>query len=90
LSEQLANRIWNLVTDWNQFARDTVGRQIIRVARGSLNETKHFLRRACRRGLLKEADIQGLRPLLEELSPELNAFWQSILREPGATDEDSG
>jgi four helix bundle protein len=52
--------------------------RFVRVARGSLNETKHFLRRAWRRGLLNESDIQALKPLLDELSPKLNAFLKSI------------
>ena len=48
------------------------------IARGSLNETKHWLRRAFKRDLLKEADVQKLKPILDELSPKLNAYINSI------------
>jgi four helix bundle protein len=47
-------------------------------ARGSLNETKHWLRRAYRRRLLSPSDIEKLRPLVDELSPKLNAYINSI------------
>ena len=30
LSEDLADRIWEVVIGWDKFARDTVGRQIVR------------------------------------------------------------
>ena len=50
----------------------------MRIARGSLNETKHFLRRAYRRKLLKEADVKSLKPLLDELGPKLNSYLKSI------------
>ncbi len=48
------------------------------IARGSLNETKHWLRRAYKRNLLKEDEIQRLRPILDELGPKLNAYIKSI------------
>src|ERR1051325_3565236 len=32
LSERLSDAIWDLVEDWNHFARDTVGKQIVRAA----------------------------------------------------------
>ena len=32
LSEQLANEIWNIVQKWNYFAKDTIGKQIVRSA----------------------------------------------------------
>jgi len=75
LSEKLADEIWHIVEDWDYFAKDTLGKQIvrsadsiganiaegsgrynykdnkrfIRIARGSLNETRHWLRRAYNR-----------------------------------------
>jgi four helix bundle protein len=75
LSEELADTIWDIVVQWDSFAKQTVGKQIVRaadsvganisegtgrgsfqdnrrfvrVARGSLNETQHFLRRAFKR-----------------------------------------
>jgi four helix bundle protein len=106
LVEQIADRIWGLVMEWDFFAKDTVGKQLVRaadsiganiaegdgrgsyaehrrfvrIARGSLNETKHFLRRAFRRRLLKPGDIKALKPLLDELGPKLNNFLKSIGR----------
>ncbi|HEX6126787.1 MAG TPA: four helix bundle protein [Pyrinomonadaceae bacterium] len=47
-------------------------------ARGSLYETKHWLRRAYKRKLLSEAEVEKLRPLIDELSPKLNAYISSI------------
>jgi four helix bundle protein len=53
-------------------------RRFTRIARGSLNETKHWLRRAFRRGLLTEQQIGKLKPMLDELGPRLNAYLKSI------------
>jgi four helix bundle protein len=104
LSEKLADEVWTVVTSWEQFAKTTVGRQMVRaadsvganiaegsgrrsfqdnrrfvrMARGSLNETKHWLRRAYRRGLLNTEDIKRIRPIIDELAPKLNAYLQSI------------
>lgn len=78
LSEKLSDQIWNIALEWNNFAKDTVGKQLVkaadsrganvaegsgrgsfvdnrrfvRMARGSLNETQHWLRRAFKRKLL--------------------------------------
>ena len=48
------------------------------IARGSLNETKHWLRRAYKRNLLSENEVTRLKPILDELSPKLNAYIKSI------------
>lgn len=48
------------------------------IARASLNETKHWLRRAFRRALLTEEQINLLKPVLEELPPSLNAYINSL------------
>ena len=32
LAEKLADEIWNIVGGWNQFTKDTVGKQIVRSA----------------------------------------------------------
>jgi four helix bundle protein len=53
-------------------------RRFTRIARGSLNETKHWLRRAYKRKLLTTDQIDQLRPLLDELAPKLNAYLKSI------------
>ena len=57
-------------------------RRFVRIARGSLNETQHFLRRAYKRKLLNDKDIQALRPLVDELAPKLNAYLKSIGKLP--------
>ena len=108
LSETLADEIWTIVMKWNVFARDTVGKQLVRsadsiganiaegtgrgtfvdnrrfvrIARGSLNETQHFLRRAYKRKLLSDKDIGALRPLVDELAPKLNSYLMSIGKMP--------
>jgi four helix bundle protein len=53
-------------------------RRFIRIARGSLYETKHWLRRAYRRKLLEKATVAQLKPILDELAPRLNAYLKSI------------
>ena len=103
-AEQLADEIWDIVLSWDPFAKDTVGKQVvrsadsiganisegagrgiyqdnkrfIRMARGSLNETRHWLRRAVRRQLLTQQQIDTLKPYLNELPPQLNAYLRSI------------
>ena len=109
LSEELADLIWEIALEWEDFAKNTVGKQIVRsadsiganiaegagrgsfqdnrrfikIGRGSLNETKHWLRRAYKRKLLTERQIEKLKPLIDELSPKLNAYLNSI----GATEK---
>ena len=104
LSEKLADKIWNIVINWNFFAKKTVGIQIVkaadsiganiaegsgrgtdpelrrflRISRGSLYETQYWLRRAFRRGLLSEKQVNKLVPLVNELTPRLNAYLTSI------------
>ncbi len=104
LSEQLADQIWDIVVGWEYFAKDTVGKQIVRsadsiganiaegegrgsfqdnrrfcrIARGSLQETQHWLRRAFKRNLLTKEQVEALKPLIEKLSPTLNAYLRSI------------
>jgi four helix bundle protein len=106
LSEELADEIWKIVFRWNMFAKDTVGKQIVRsadsiganiaegtgrhnfldnqrfvkIARGSLNETQHFLRRAFKRELLTPSDVKKLKPLVDNLAPQLNSYLRSIGR----------
>jgi four helix bundle protein len=104
LAEDLSDQIWLIALAWSNFARDTVGKQLVRsadsiganiaegagrgsfqdnrrfvrTARSSLYETKHWLRRAYKRKLLTTAQIDELKPILDELSPRLNAYLQSI------------
>jgi four helix bundle protein len=53
-------------------------RRFIRIARGSLYETRHWLRRAYKRKLLSDEQISRLKPILQDLSPKLNAYLRSI------------
>ena len=53
-------------------------RRFIKIARGSLQETQHWLRRAFKRNLLSADEIERLKPLIEKLSPSLNAYLRSI------------
>ena len=53
-------------------------RRFVKIARGSLYETKFWLRRAYRRKLLTEQEIGDLKPLINELLPTLNAYFRSL------------
>ena len=104
MSESLADEIWAICLGWNNFAKDTVGKQMVRsadsiganiaegegrgsfqdnrrfikIARGSLQETQHWLRRAYKRNLLTKDQIEKLKPLIDKLAPTLNAYLTSI------------
>jgi four helix bundle protein len=54
--------------------------RFLRIARGSLCETQHWLRRAFRRQLLAPEQIESLRSLVDHLAPALNAYLRSIGR----------
>ena len=60
-------------------------RRFIKIARASLYETQHWLRRAYKRGLLKEQEINAIKPLVDELAPKLNAYLKSIGKVPNQT-----
>lgn len=55
-------------------------RRFAKIARGSLYETKHWLRRAYSRDLLDAGQIEQLRSIIDELAPRLNAYIRSIGR----------
>lgn len=100
LAEKIADEIWHIVLKWNEFEKNTLGKQIVcaadsiganiaegrgrynfqdnrrfvRIARGSLNETRHWLRRAYTRQLLTSEDVNKLKPIIDDLSPKLNAY----------------
>jgi four helix bundle protein len=108
LAEKLADEVWGVVAGWDDFAKVTVGRQIvraadsiganiaegsgrgsfqdnrrfIRMARASLNETQHWLRRAYKRTLLTTGQVDDLKPIIGELAPKLNAYLRSIGTNP--------
>lgn len=53
-------------------------RRFLRIARGSLYETQHWLRRSYKRRLLTEKQVNALLPIIRELNPKLNAYIRSI------------
>ena len=55
-------------------------RRFVRIPRGSLYETIHWLRRSYMRKLLTQSELKKLRLLVEELAPTLNAFLRSVDR----------
>lgn len=50
----------------------------MRIARGSLYETRHWLRRSFKRKLLTETEIDSLKVLIDNLGPQLNSYLKSI------------
>ncbi|MFT3870422.1 MAG: four helix bundle protein [Nibricoccus sp.] len=104
MAEELADATWDLIGDWAPFAKETVGKQLVRaadsvganiaegygraspadnqrfvrMARGSLYEVRHFLRRADKRGLVDKTSKQALQKVLSELLPGLNAYLRSL------------
>ena len=57
-------------------------KRFVRIARGSLNETKHWLRRAFKRSLLTSDQIDALKSVMDELAPRLNAYLNSLGKVP--------
>ncbi|MFQ5661600.1 MAG: four helix bundle protein [Gammaproteobacteria bacterium] len=53
-------------------------RRFVRMARASLYETRHWLRRAYKRRLINESQTEKIKPLIEEVGPRLNAYINSI------------
>jgi four helix bundle protein len=53
-------------------------RRFVRISRGSLYETRHWLRRAYKRGPLTAEQVEQLKSLVSNLSPQLNAYLKSI------------
>jgi four helix bundle protein len=53
-------------------------RRFVKMARGSLYETQHWLRRAYCRQLLTQEQLDRLKPIIDELAPRLNAYLNSI------------
>jgi four helix bundle protein len=104
LAEDLADRVWNLVIKWDQFAKSTTGEQLVnssdsvganiaegagrgsprdscrfvRIARGSLLESRFHLRRAYLRNLIPEAEVSAFAPIYDALLPKLNAYHRAI------------
>ena len=56
----------------------TENRRFARIARGSLFEVKHWLRRAYKRKLLTETEVAKFQDLIKELTPKLSAYINAI------------
>lgn len=104
LAEKLADEIWEEAIRWKPFARDTIGRELVRAAdsvganiaeghgrfhyrdeitfdyyaRGSLKETRFWLRRAVARKIITDTIFQRLMTMLDELEPQLNAYINAL------------
>ena len=97
-AEALADRVWQIVTKWQWFAKRTLGRQWVEAtdsvggniaeaggryhpadvrnflynSRGSLRESKFWLRRSHSRNLITERELTELDSEIESLSREIN------------------
>ena len=100
LSEELSNRIWKIVKQWNYFEQVTIGKQLVKAsdsisaniaechgryhfkdkqkfgyyARGSLEETKSWIRKSYVRELITKDQIVEIGECLEEIGPKLNGL----------------
>jgi len=61
-------------------------RRFLRIARGSLLESQHWLRRAFRRNLLTADQTTALQAVMDKLPLKLNAYLKSIGRPRPAAD----
>ncbi len=52
--------------------------RFLKISRGSLYETRHWLRRAYKRKLLKEDQTNDLKKIVDELTPKLNAYIRAV------------
>ncbi|WP_158995747.1 four helix bundle protein [Mucilaginibacter sp. L196] len=104
LSETFSNTIWDLVLSWDYFAKDTIGKQLVRSAdsiganiaegfgryhykenknfcyfsRGSIIETKSWLKKAQTRNLIEDDIYQVLIQQLETIHHKLNIYIKYI------------
>lgn len=104
LSEAFADRVWFMVAKWEYFAKDTLGKQIVRssdsiganiaegfgryhykenknfcyFSRGSVIETKGWLKKANTRSLINDEDYQTLLRELETIHIKLNIYIKFI------------
>ena len=104
LSMDIGEMIWMIVSRWDYFAKDTVGKQLVKsvdsiaanlsegygrfhykenkqfcyYSRGSLYETKTWLKKAHNRGLIIGDDFQSLEKDIEAIAYKLNNYIKSI------------
>ena len=104
LAEKFSDEVWAIVIKWDYFAKDTVGKQMVRSAdsisaniaegygryhykenrnfcyfsRGSIIETKGWLKKSKNRDLLSESDVGNLFETLQTIHIKLNAYLKFI------------
>src|ERR1700750_895282 len=109
LAESFSDEIWILVSEWDYFAKDTIGKQIVRAAdsisaniaegygryhykenknfcyfsRGSIIETKGWLKKARNRKLISEEQFELLFNQLQTIHIKLNAYIKFIGKSGG-------
>jgi four helix bundle protein len=111
LTESFSNEIWFIVNEWDYFAKDSVGKQMVRSAdsiganiaegygryrykenknfcyfsRGSIIETKDWLKKANARKLLNEEQFNVLFEKLQTIHLKLNSYLKFIGKSNGDT-----
>ena len=104
LSMEIGDKVWNIVISWDYFARDTIGKQLVRAAdsvasnlsegfgryhyreninfcyysRGSLFETKTWIKKAYNRELIDKNNFQSLIEQLDDIGVKLNNYVKTI------------
>ena len=104
LAMNVGEKVWDIVSKWDYFAKDTVGKQLVKsvdsiaanisegygrfhykenkqfcyYSRGSLYETKTWLKKAHDRRLIVDDDFQSLQNDLETIAYKLNNYIKSI------------
>jgi len=102
--ESFSDEIWNIVLGWDYFAKDTVGKQMVRSAdsisaniadgygryhykenknfcyfsRGSIIETKGWLKKSKNRALISEKQFNTLFEKVQNIHLKLNAYLKFI------------
>lgn len=66
------------IAEGNGRGTQNENRRFARIARGSLYESRHWLRRAVKRNLLDKKQIEEIKLVIDELSPRLNAYISSF------------
>ena len=104
LAMDIGERVWVVIDKWDYFAKDTVGKQLVKsvdsiaanlsegygryhykenkqfcyYSRGSLYETKTWIKKAHDRRLIVDNDFQTLQSDLETIAYKLNNYIKSI------------
>lgn len=104
LAMNIGEKVWDIVSKWDYFVKDTVGKQLVKsvdsiaanisegygrfhykenkqfcyYSRGSLYETKTWLKKAHDRRLIVDNDFQSLEKDIETIAYKLNNYIKSI------------